>query len=260
MPTLGGLRSAAKAMGIPANVIRGATSVAELQAIIMDEMNHADAPKPKPAVRKKPKTGTVSKSASSKSKPAAKSTVGKAKRTTAASDDDAGRHLLGKLDYTITKGWNPRIDSAPYLILKSLRKYRGNRDRVFNDLVGNLWDFVGKKKLDGTRRTQDDAENMLRYRIARTDWDYAMKTEQHAKSENRKEYERSNGASKPAAAPKPARTAPKRGKAASAGVRTKPKAQTATQPKRRGRPPGSKNTPKPVVRKKAANGRRTRSK
>lgn len=159
-----------------------------------------------------------------------------------------GRHILEGVNYSDTDGWNPREDSAPDVILRALRRFKGDREKAFNYLLPSVWDFVGRKMQNGSKRTKASAEAMLRYRIARTDWDFAMKTGQHEASENRVQYGTGgtgNGSFKPAKK-KVAVKAPKR--------RGRPpgrKTATAT-PKRRGRPPGSKNKPKATTTRKPA--------
>jgi hypothetical protein len=203
MPTLGQLRQSAKGLGIPASDIRSATSADELQALIVQFMNGGSTKTKttrKPAAPKR--TATARKAATKsvrrgrppkaatrtavKSKPAAKSaTTGKAKRSTA---DESGRMMLGDVDFNVTDGWNAREGSPPDLIVKALRRFKGNRSKVFTHLLPNIWDFVGRKMQDSTKRSQASAETMLQYRISRTAWDFAMKTGQHEKSTNRAEY------------------------------------------------------------------------
>jgi hypothetical protein len=205
MATLAELRKRAKHLGIAPSVIRGADSVKELEGIIAD-FNSEDAPaKPrkKSAVKKAVKKSaakklaakkSAKKSASSKSAPA-KSTKksGTAKRPTAAksskgTDGPTGRHLLNGVNFSDDEGWNARPGSPPDRIVKALKKFRGNREKVFDALVGDVWDFVGKKKRDGSKRTKSDAEAMLRYRISRTAWEFAVRTGQHDAAQDRVEY------------------------------------------------------------------------
>lgn len=258
MATLATLRQQAKSMGIAATVIRSAENAAELQSIIDDHTpNGAKSTKAskkavKKAVAKKkgavkksvakksstkkaaPTTKRNSKSASSKKSPAAK--TAKRASTAKASTAKGGRYTLEDVDYNVTDGWNARNGSAPDRIVKALRKYRGNRSKVFDFLVGDVWDFAGKRKRDGSKRTKAEAEKMLAYRIARTDWDFALATGQHEKSDNRVEYGTGGtgqGIFKRA----------KKGKASAAKApakRGRP-AKAAKAPAKRGRPKGSTN-------------------
>jgi hypothetical protein len=200
---LADLRKKAKGLGIPPNEIRGATSASELQEVI-DNFSGNGSKKSKAtkksAVKKavaKKATGRKSnrKSSRGKSAPAAKkSTKGKAKRPTtakarkASSNGDSGRFMLDGVDYSVTDGWNPREDSPPDRIIKALRAKRGNREKVFETLLPDIWDFMGRKKRDGSKRSKSDAEAMLRYRISRTAWEFAMRTGQHEASPNRVIY------------------------------------------------------------------------
>jgi hypothetical protein len=257
MPTLGQLRQSAKGLGIPASDIRSATSADELQALIVQFMNGGStktkttrkpATKTRTATKTPARRGRPPKAATKtavKSKPAAKSaTTGKAKRSTA---DESGREMLKDVDFNVTDGWNARVGSPPDLIVKSLRKYRGNRAKVFTALLPKIWDFVGRKMQDGSKRTQASAETMLQYRISRTAWDFAMKTGQHEKSTNRAEYGTQGTYRKPGATGAARTTAKRSTTRKTTPQKAKPQKaaqKPAAAPKRRGRPPGSKNKPK----------------
>jgi hypothetical protein len=263
------LRAQAKAAGVPVSEIRSAESAEELQGLIAGAGGQtrkgktmvakkkvvkktaktvAKAPvkrgRPKgstnkaaPAKRGRPK-GSVNKTTTRK---AVKSTNGRVRNVVSTE----GRHILDGIDYSDTDGWNPRKGSAPDVILNALRRFKGNREKVFEYLKGDVWNFVGKKMQDGSKRTLSSAHDMLRYRIARTDWDYALKTGQHEKSTKRIVYGTGENATTFKRAKKStAKKAPaKRGRPA--------KAQ-ATTGKRRGRPPGSKNKTTAVARKAPA--------
>ena len=251
MATLAELRKVAKGMNIPATAIRGAENARELQKVIDEHSGGSTKPaKKKSAVKKSAvaKKKNVKKSAAKKStakksnsEKSASSTKSPAKRTTAKRtstakrDGDSGRHMLEGVNYSETDGWNARDGSAPDRIVKALRKFKGNRSKVFDFLKGDVWDFAGKKKRDGSKRTKAEAEAMLVYRIARTDWDFALKTGQHEKSGNRVEYGTGGtgaGTFKRAGAKKSAAKKP----AASQKGNSKPKSAA-----KRGRPAGSKN-------------------
>lgn len=104
------------------------------------------------------------------------------------SSDGSGRHLLGKINFNQTDGWNPRDGSAPDRIIKALKKAKGNRSAAFDALKKDVWDFVGKTKANGEKRDREDAFEMLRYRISRTLFDFAKQTGQHEVSTNRVKY------------------------------------------------------------------------
>jgi hypothetical protein len=69
-----------------------------------------------------------------------------------------------------------------------VRKSRGNRAKAFEILKADVWDFVGKVKRNGEKRTKSEAEAMLRYRISRTLFDFAVQTGQHEVAKNRVQY------------------------------------------------------------------------
>lgn len=203
MAKLAELRKQAKGMGIAPTMIRACNTTEELEAVIrgFGGDGNGDAPKAakKHAVKKAvaKKKGKSTKSASSKTAPVAKKSAkaGKTKRPSAAkstsvkgTDGPSGRHVLDGVDFSHDDGWNARDGSAPDRIIKALKRFKGNRDKVYDHLEADVWDFVGKKKRNGEKRTKDEARDMLVYRIARTAWDFAMRTGQHEKSENRVQY------------------------------------------------------------------------
>lgn len=199
MAKLAELRKKAKGLGISAAVIRRATTASELQ----DAINaHSGSSKPKAkakakkkgtVARKQTRTAPAKKKASGRkaSTPAKSRKSGKAKRSsnsTSSREPKGGRNLLGKVNFSKTDGWNPREGSAPDIIVRALKRFKGDRTKVFNHLKGDVWDFVAKKKQNGDKRTKAEAEAMLRYRISRTAFDFAVRTGQHEPSDNRVEY------------------------------------------------------------------------
>lgn len=200
MAKLAELRKKAKDMGIAAAAIRRATTASELQSII-DEHKGGSKGKAKAKAKAKgkgtsaakknsaAKKSTAKKNSGRKASAPAKSKGAKAKRQSNSNREaKGGRNLLGKVNFSKTDGWNPREDSAPDLIVKALKRFKGDRTKVFNYLKGDIWDFVQKKKQNGDKRTKAEAEAMLRYRISRTAFDFAVRTGQHEPSDNRVEY------------------------------------------------------------------------
>ncbi len=251
MAKLAELRKKAKGMGISAAVLRRATTASELQAVIND---HAPSGKAKATAKAKGKSPvrkvsvpkrkpTARKNSGRKASTPAKSKGAKAKRSSTSStrETKGGRNLLGKVNYSDTEGWNPRKDSAPDLIIRALRKFKGNRTKVFEALKGDIWDFVAKKKQDGSKRTKAEAESMLRYRISRTAFDFAIRTGQHEPSTNRVEYGTGgtgNGTFKPKKAVKAPKPAAKKAKAkvGRKPVKAQKGAQRGRKVAKRGRP------------------------
>jgi len=240
MALLATLRTVAKTMGIPARDIRSATTAEELASVIDGFSGNASGnSKPRKKATKKAvaKRGAARKSVRSKSAPAArKSQRGEAKRPTTATarsnknrgNGNSGRNMLDSVDFSPHDGWNPREGSAPDRIVKALRKFRGNRDKVFDFLVDDVWDFVGKKKADGSKRSKDDALDMLAYRISRTAWEFAVRTGQHDPSNNRVEY--GTGGTGTGAFQEAQREANQRARKALGGRKTTP---TARKPQKR---------------------------
>ena len=118
----------------------------------------------------------------SKAKPKAK------KSATKNVNGNGGRHLLDGIDWSKTEGWNPREGSPPDRIIKALKKNKGDREKVFENLKSDIWDFMGKQKRNGEKRTKAEAEEMLRYRISRTAWQFGLQTGQHEVASDRAEY------------------------------------------------------------------------
>jgi hypothetical protein len=205
MATLATLRKEAKGLGIPAAKIRQARDDRDALQELIDNFNSngtstsskkrgavkkAVAAKKKSA-KKTPKRAPArkasAKTAQRKPSPAKSRTSGKAKRTTTATAD-SGRYTLDGVNFSETDGWNAREGSGPDRIVKALRKFRGDRTKAFEYLLPSVWDFVGRKKRDGSKRSKSDALAMLKYRISRTAFDFAIATGQHESSSNRVEY------------------------------------------------------------------------
>lgn len=262
MAKLSELRKQAKDMGIAAAVIRRATTASELQSVIDDHGSHGK-PRKKGAVKKavkkavakgkgnSVKTKTTAKKSGRKASTPAKSRGAKAKRSSNSSGyvPKGGRNLLNKINFSKSDGWNPREGSAPDRIIRSLKRFKGDRTKVFNHLKADVWDFVGKRKANGEKRTKAEAEKMLKYRIARTAWDFAMRTGQHEVAENRVEYGTGGtgaGTWKPAKSKAKSGGARKASKPAKRKVTQKPTRKPAKAQKgaQRGRKPAKRGRPK----------------
>lgn len=273
--SLAKLRRQARLAGVPTPVVRGATSAEELKDIIADHTAHENGrerTKPRKKVktaarstrrtasktgrtsvpaRKSAKTGEAKRrsTATRPSKPRKPVTRGGQKRTATKPRESGyvpkgGRNTLDGVNFTVTDGWNPRKGSAPDLIIRALRKFRGDRAKVFDHLWPSVGTFVSNTKRNGQKRTTQEKRDMLEYRIARTAWQFAVQTGQHEVAENRVTYgtggtgngnykpvKKNARASKPAAKPKPkakpSRTSTARPKRAA----TKPaRATRATKP------------------------------
>jgi hypothetical protein len=267
MARLAELRKTAKDMGISKAVILRATTASALEKVIADAKSHNGNSKPRkksavakkktaaqaPAKKQTGRKNTARKNSGRKDSTPAKSKGAQAKRSS-NSNGNGGRNTLDSIDFSVTDGWNPRTGSAPDRIIKCLKKFRGNRTKAFEALKGDVWDFVNKKRPNGEKHTKASAEAMLKYRISRTLWDFAMRTGQHESSTNRVEYGtggtgqgvfkrakagRAQKASKPAAK----KATAKAGRKPAAAKKPAQARARATRAKR-GRPKGSKNRPK----------------
>lgn len=170
-----------------------------LEAFIADAENGGGEKKAakkavKKAVAKKKVAGKKSsenKKASTKKAPAEKSGKGsgKAKRPRAKSNDGIGRASIGEIDWKVESDeWNPRKGSPVEGLFRALKKAKGNIDKAFDAIHDDMYEYVGRKKRDGTKRTKAEAEAMLRYRLNRTKYEYATRTGQHEQATERAEY------------------------------------------------------------------------
>ena len=286
MARLAELRKEAQSLGIPTAAIRGATTAAELEEVIaaFSGANSGNSkPRKKASSARKKATGRTAKRATARrSAPAAQSSKGKAKRPTTtakrattkrtsakraqSSSGNSGRNLLEQIDYDPTAdGWNAREGSAPDRIIRALKRFRGDRDRVFTFLLPDIGDFMGLRKRDGSKRSKQEREDMLRYRISRTAWEYAVRTGQHDPSENRVQYgtgETGDGVWKPAKKTATVKRAP--AKRASVKRSTAPRGRKASQttpkratPQKRSQGARRASTPKRTTAKRATAKRTT---
>lgn len=243
-----------KRQAVEAGMDRADAKSATREALEKYLKRNSNSTKKKPAAKKatavaKKKVTAKKKDATSapadkKSTTASKSGKGKAKRpNTASSNGDVGRALINVrgLDFKNydTNAWKPRANSAVSVLFRALRKNKGNVDKAFEELKADVWDFVGKKMRDGTKRPlkggPQSGYGMLKYRLNRTLFEFATRTGQHSIATNRVKYGEGQYAK---ATKKTARKA----QAATKKSETTKKAPTAT--KKRGRPKGSKNKKK----------------
>jgi hypothetical protein len=250
MATMAQVRLQAKRAGVSPADIRSAESVAELQRLIKRHGSDGRRTTVKKSATVKKSTArkaSATKTAGRKSAPATGRNSGAAKRQTPAKAKPAparsngyeakgGRNVLEGVDFGDTDGWNARPGSAPDRIIKALKRFRGNREKVLEFLLPEIGDFVKAKRRDGSKWARGEREKMLAYRIARTAWDFALKTGQHEKAENRVEYGTGGtgaGIWKPArkakAAAKTTRTTKQTPKPRTTKAQPKPKRQTTTR-------------------------------
>jgi hypothetical protein len=154
-----------------------------------------------------------------------------------------------------TPGRNPIVDSAinwtlesPVgndpksnrgIIMKAVRRFKGNTEKVFNSLADKAQSMY-PKTTHGRKRSKADAQTLLRWHIGRIKLDYVKSTDQHATADNLNYRKAANArfGRKIRANSKPA-------SAKSAGSARKPA----------GRKTAAKSTRKPAGRQKAAQSR-----
>jgi hypothetical protein len=147
------------------------------------------APARKAPVRKTAATKPAAKKPVPAKAPAARSAAKRpATKANANGNGNGGRHSIATLDFSATDGWNPRPGSQVEVIFRTLKKFRGDVSKTFDALLPRIDEFVSKSKRDGSRRTKDEKQSMLRYRISRTKFDFAVKTNQHESATDRVEY------------------------------------------------------------------------
>jgi hypothetical protein len=204
--SLNKLKMQAKKLGFSRTDLAGADRSEILEMIAQggpETESENGKPRKKSASKAAVKKAVTKKASSArKSAPAKSQKRGPAKRQTArkpkaeASKNGyqakGGRNILEGVDYSEHEDWNPRPGSAPDRIIKALRKFHGKREKVFEFLLPDIGDFVKAKKADGTPWDKGDGpgtrKGMLKYRTARTAWQFAIQTGQHEKAENRVTY------------------------------------------------------------------------
>jgi hypothetical protein len=193
------LKKRALAAGMPKSDAMKADR-AELEAFLTGD-GETEKPRKKAVAKKKGKSSTkkvssvkkssTKKSAGSKKAPATKSvkSTGKAKRP--SSNATGGRANIDKssIDWSAESDeWNPREGGPVSKLFKALKSSKGNIDKAFDKLADDMYEFVGKKKRDGSKRTKAEAEAMLRYRLNRTLYEFAKRTGQHESATDHVEY------------------------------------------------------------------------
>lgn len=186
------LRKRAVAAGMDAETARAA----ERPALEKYLKKNSSAAPSKPSKKKKAKKSSVSKPKAAKknSKPKAEKASkpkknSKPSKKASKGNSDVGRASIGKIDWTETSDdWNPKNGSAVDRLFKALKKCKGNVEKAHAMLKGDVWEFVGKTKRDGTKRDKADGLAMLKYRLNRTKFEFATRTGQHSKGTNRVTY------------------------------------------------------------------------
>lgn len=139
------------------------------------------------------------------------------------------------IDWTAeSDDWNPKKGGPVEKLFRALKSCKGNIDKAYAKVADSPYDFVGKTKRDGTKRTKAEVEAMLRYRLNRTLFEFVKRTGQHASAEasNRAAY--GTGTYATVRKVKPAR----------AKATSKPKAAPKTPPKKAAKKSARKSTRK----------------
>lgn len=153
-------------------------------------------------------------------KPAKVTKSGKSsKSSTAKVKGEAGRALIdnSSIDWTLDSSVGNDPKSNRGVIMKALRKAKGNVAKVFGNLKDEAQTMY-PKTTDGKKRSKADAQALLRWHISRVKYDYVKDTDQHesitrsskpasAAKKPAKSKAASKATRKPAAAKKPAQRA-----------------------------------------------------
>ncbi len=138
------------------------------------------------------KTASGRKSAAKVTKPAAKKSSAKkssastakkapAKSNTAKRPSSGGAGRVGidnaSIDWTAESNVG-KSGGNREVIMKSLRKFKGNVDKVFAALSDNAQKMYPKTE-DGKKRTKAEAQTLLRWHISRVKFDFVKDTGQH---------------------------------------------------------------------------------
>lgn len=153
------------------------------------------------------------------------------KPTQRENTDGMGRLSINKsgIDWTVESDeWNPRKDGPVEKLFKALKRSKGNIDKAYALVKDNPHEFVGKKKRNGEKRTKGEIEAMLRYRLNRTLFEYAVRTGQHSTADAKNRAEYGTGVYASAARKKTTRKA-------STKAKTRTKASTKKSGAKRGR-------------------------
>jgi hypothetical protein len=177
------LRKQARDLGVRQSIIDGGTRQELEKAIKAKSKSNGTAP----VVKKKRKATST---AAVKKATTRKSTRKKAATAPAKPKGNAkvGRALIGSLDYTDVDGWNPREGSPVDVIWKALKRAKDNVDKAFEILKPKINDLTSPSKPGGGRRTKAEREALLKYRINRTRFEFAVRTGQHKRGTARVEY------------------------------------------------------------------------
>lgn len=128
-----------------------------------------------------------------KAKPVSKrKSAGKSKVTKASQNGDAGRNLIDHDSIDWSAEWAGGLRGNRAKIMKALRKFRGDYDKVFNSLKDTAQKMYAKSQKTGKRYSKSEALAMLRWHIGRTAFDFVTGTEQHTKATNRKNASRAS--------------------------------------------------------------------
>jgi hypothetical protein len=249
------LRAKAKKAGVPNY---GQMSRSELQSALKGGTSKR---KSASAVSKRKSATTVGRKATGR-KPARKATTAVAKRkpgrpkgsgskpsrakgfaaakktTRASSNGDAGRNQIDVSNVDWSAEWTGGTRGNRAIIMKALRRFKGNRAKVVKHLEGNAQKMFAKSSKDGHKYNKAEAMNLLKWYISRVAFDFVTGTGQHEIATNRKPDKRTHGSRGGArkSAPKSRTSKPK------AKPGRKPAARkTSAQGRKPGRPKGSKN-------------------
>jgi hypothetical protein len=208
---------------------------------------------------KRPATGTRKQAAATTKKAPATTKKQAAPKAAKVNADAPGRAAIDnkavdwKKDTTIGKADGPRQD-----IMRALRKFNGNKEKVFTALKDAAQTLYPRNKRSGERYNKAKSLELLRWHIGRVAFDYVVQTGQHTVSSNRAAYGHSTD-------PQAVKRREARGVSSTGttGRKSAPKAQTARKPaptpkkaQTPARKPAAASTPKSAAGRKTAAARK----
>lgn len=182
-PAKGAARKPAPAKGAPARKPAAKAPVRK-PAVVKPAAKKAPAKSTvrKPATRSTAAKGTAKRPSSAVRKPATKAAARKAAANT------AGRNLIDNSAIDWTADWSGGQSGNRQTIIKAVRRFKGNTEKVFNHLADQAQSMFPKNEITNAKRTKTEAQAQLRWMISRVKLDFVKATGQHESSTNRAGY------------------------------------------------------------------------
>lgn len=108
-----------------------------------------------------------------------------AKRSARVDNADAGRQMIeaGEIDWTAESSVGADPTSTRGIVMKELRRKKGNIQKVYDALADRAKELFGVAK-DGHKRNKDESLTQLRWYIGSTRFAFVKSTDQHPEADN----------------------------------------------------------------------------